>query len=92
LVQLANGLGNVPSTKAALHSPDLKLPAQFNTFLKVFDNPNLANNPASPNGGAYLKTVEDLGSSWQSGQVKDLHSAFAQADKTIDDAKALGGN
>ncbi|MFI9384088.1 ABC transporter substrate-binding protein [Kutzneria sp. NPDC052558] len=92
LVQLANGLGNVPSTKAALHSPDLKLPAQFNTFLKVFDNPNLANNPASPNGGAYLKTVEDLGSSWQSGTVKDLHAAFAQADKTIDDAKALGGN
>ncbi|GAA0652953.1 extracellular solute-binding protein [Kutzneria viridogrisea] len=92
LVQLANGLNNVPSTKDALHSPDLKLPPQFKTFLDIFDNPNLASNPASPNGGAYIKTVEDFANSWQSGKVTDLKGELAKVDKTIDDAKALGGN
>ena len=54
-MQLANCLNNVPTTTDALSSPDLKLPAQFDTFLKLYAGGKLQNNPPSPNGGAYIK-------------------------------------
>lgn len=89
LVQLANGLHNVPSTKDSLTSPDLDLGDHFQTFLDIFDNPNLQTNPGSPNGGAYTKSAADFANLWQSGDVDDLPGELAKLDKQIDDAKAL---
>lgn len=91
LVGMANGLHNVPSTKASLSSPKLALGDQFKTFLDVFADKNLQSNPASTIGDQYLKFVSDFGNSWQSGQVGDLAGGLANLDKQIDDAKALGG-
>ena len=90
LVDLANGLHNVPSTKTALSSPDLKLGDQFKPFLDAFANKNLTSNPASTIGDQYLKIVSDFGVSWQTGQVPDLGAGLTGLDKQIDDAKALG--
>ena len=89
-VALANGLNNVPTINSALTSPDLKLPAQFKTFLTIAANPHLESNPGSPNGGAYIKNATDLFNSWQSGTVSDLPAELSKLDKSIDDAKALG--
>jgi multiple sugar transport system substrate-binding protein len=90
LVDLANGLHNVPSTKTSLGSSKLALGEQFKSFLDVFANKNLASNPASNIGDQYLKIVSDFGVSWQSGQVSDLNAGLSTLDKQIDDAKALG--
>jgi multiple sugar transport system substrate-binding protein len=90
LVDLANGLHNVPSTKTSLTSTRLALGEQFKPFLEVFANKNLASNPASNIGDQYLKLVSDFGSSWQSGTVTDLSGGLTALDKQIDDAKALG--
>ena len=36
VVEYANLFGNVPTTKAAAASPDLKFPAEFQTFLDIY--------------------------------------------------------
>jgi len=90
LVDMANGLHNVPSTKTSLSSPKLALGDQFKPFLDVFANKNLATNPASNIGDQYLKLVSDFGTAWQSGTVPDLTAGLTALDKQIDDAKALG--
>ncbi|MGW5645126.1 extracellular solute-binding protein [Saccharopolyspora sp. NPDC003752] len=91
LVDLANGLKNVPTTTAALHDPRLESSEQYQTFLDLFDNPQLVASPPSPNGGAYMKSTEDFSVKWQSGQVTDLGGALRELDAQIDAAKALGG-
>ena len=45
LVKLANGLGNVPTTKARAASPDLVMPPQMKTFIDVWNNPNSVYSP-----------------------------------------------
>jgi multiple sugar transport system substrate-binding protein len=90
LVQLANLLGNVPTTKDALTSPDLKLPAQFGTFLKLSAGGKLENNPPSPNGGAYIKVMEDFDLKYVHGGTNDLSGGLQQAAKQIDADNALG--
>jgi multiple sugar transport system substrate-binding protein len=90
LVQLANLLGNVPTTKAALSSPDLQLPAQFDTFLKLSAGGKLQNNPPSPNGGAYIKVLQDFDLKYVSGGTNDLKGGLSQAAKQIDADNQLG--
>jgi multiple sugar transport system substrate-binding protein len=90
LVQLANLLGNVPTTADALRSPDLKLPAQFDTFLKLSAGGKLQNNPPSPNGGAYIKVMEDFDLKYVTGGTNDLQGGLQQAAKQIDADNQLG--
>jgi len=89
IVKLANGLGNVPTTKDALSSPDLKLPAQFGTFLKVMADDHSMTTPPSPVGAGYQQTFNDFWNKWQSGQVSNLQAGLKTVDKQIDDAIAL---
>ncbi|MCP2164753.1 ABC transporter substrate-binding protein [Goodfellowiella coeruleoviolacea] len=91
VVNLANGLHNVPTTRAASTSPDLKLPEQFGPFLEVFASPYLASTPTSTIGDQYIKFTEDFANSWQTGQVTDLAAGLAQLDDQINQAKQLGG-
>ncbi|WP_344677989.1 ABC transporter substrate-binding protein [Saccharopolyspora taberi] len=91
LVELANGLNNVPTTREALHDPRLERSPQYQTFLDLFDGAKLVPSPASPNGSAYMKSTEDFMVKWQSGQVSDLGPALRELDAQIDAAKSMGG-
>lgn len=90
LVRLANTFGNVPSTFDSVRSPELETSEQFQTFIDIFNNPHAASSPASPNGPAYIKSVEDFFQAWQTGAVDDLQGGLAELDRSIDAAKSLG--
>lgn len=89
VVKLANGLGNVPTTKDALASPDLKLPPQFGTFLQVMASPHSDTTPPSPVGAGYQQTFNDYWTKYQSGQGGDLDAGLQKVDKTINAAVNL---
>ncbi|MEV1063463.1 ABC transporter substrate-binding protein [Streptomyces sp. NPDC050263] len=84
VVGFSNAIHNVPSTLAALKSPDLKYDPRFKTFLDIAANPNSTSSPASINGGVYLTTVQQLGYDYESGKVTDLKSGLAKAAAQID--------
>ncbi|MEZ0065761.1 multiple sugar transport system substrate-binding protein [Streptacidiphilus sp. MAP12-20] len=84
LVSFANAISNVPSTYAALKDPTLDHSAAFQTFLDVAANPNSNTTPATPNGGAYLVTFQNLGYKYESGQVTDLNAALKSTAAQID--------
>ena len=90
MVKLANGVKNVPTTVAALKSPDLTTDANYKTFLDIFNNANSATTPASPNGGAYQNTFQDFVIKWQEGKVPDLAAGLKDVDKEINSALLLG--
>ena len=89
IVKLSNGLKNVPTTKAALASPDLEITDQFATFLKIVADPHSGTTPPSPNGAGYQQSFEDFWHQYQSGDVPDLTSGLKDIDQQIDDATAL---
>ncbi len=92
LVTFANGLGNVPSTIPALSSPNLRLPAQFKTFLDVFKNPNSTTIPSTINGGDFVVKFQSfVQDQWEPGKVPDLHQGLTGLDKKINDALQLAG-
>ena len=74
VVNFANAIHNVPSTKAALASPDVDQDPSFQTFIKIAQNPNSNTTPASPNGGAYQLTLQNLGYDYESGKQTDLQA------------------
>jgi multiple sugar transport system substrate-binding protein len=88
VVTFANAIDNVPSTFAALQSPDLKLPATFKTFLDVANNPNSNTQPATADGDGYVTTLQQLGIAFQSGKTTDLAAGFKAADATVNAALA----
>ncbi|KOV65005.1 sugar ABC transporter substrate-binding protein [Streptomyces sp. MMG1121] len=91
VVGFSNDLHNVPSTLAALKSPQLKYDPRFKTFLDIAANANSTTTPASLNGGVYLVTIQQFGYDYESGKVKDLKSGLrktaAQIDTDIAQAK-----
>jgi ABC-type glycerol-3-phosphate transport system substrate-binding protein len=92
LVTFANGLGNVPSTIPALASPNLKLPAQFKTFLDVFKNPNSTTIPSTINGGDFVVKFQSfVQDQWEPGKVPDLQKGLQGLDKKVNDSLQLAG-
>lgn len=89
VVTLANGLGNVPTTKDALASPSLQLPSQFATFLSIMQNPKSSTTPPSPVGGGYQQTLQQFWNDWQSGKQTGLQAGLKNVDKQINDAISL---
>ena len=69
VVSFANAIHNVPSTLDALKSPDLDQSRGDKTFIEIAQNPDSNTTPASPNGGAYQVTLQDLGYDYESGKV-----------------------
>ena len=47
-------------------------------------NPNSNTTPASPNGGAYQLTLQNLGYAYESGKLTDLQAGLDDAAKQID--------
>ncbi|WP_329217448.1 ABC transporter substrate-binding protein [Streptomyces sp. NBC_01485] len=84
VVAFSNAIHNVPSTLAALKSPDLKYDPRFKTFLDIAANPNSTTSPASVNGGVYLTTIQQLGYDYESGKVTDLRAGLTKAGAQID--------
>ncbi|GGR65824.1 ABC transporter substrate-binding protein [Streptomyces humidus] len=84
VVAFSNAIHNVPSTLAALKSPDLKYDPRFKTFLDIAADPDSTTSPASVNGGVYLTTIQQLGYDYESGKVTDLRAGLEKAAAQID--------
>ena len=84
LAQFSNGIRNVPSTKAAAQSKELKPDANFATFTKIFANPKSQTTPITSAGAAYLDTFANYLAKWQSGSGTGLQAGLQNVDKQID--------
>jgi multiple sugar transport system substrate-binding protein len=84
VVSFANAIHNIPSTLDALKSPDLDQSEATKTFIEIAQNPNSNTTPASPNGGAYQVTLQDVGYSYESGKETDLQAGLDKAADQID--------
>ena len=84
VVDFANAIHNVPSTQEALASPDVDQDPAFQTFVQIAQNPFSTTTPASPNGGAYQLTLQDLGYQVESGKQTDIPTGLAKAAQQID--------
>jgi multiple sugar transport system substrate-binding protein len=84
LAQFSNGIRNVPSTRAAARSKELKPDPNFATFTKIFANPKSQTTPITSAGSAYLDTFANFLAKWQSGKVGRLQSGLQDVDKQID--------
>jgi multiple sugar transport system substrate-binding protein len=91
VVSFANAIHNIPSTNAALESPDLDKTEAVSVFIGIAQHPDSNTTPASLNGGAYQLTLQDLGYRFESGKETDLQSgldkAAAQIDTDVEQAK-----
>ena len=67
-----------------ISSPDVDQDPNFQAFLQIAADPNSNTTPASPNGGQYLVTLQDLGYDYESGKQTDLQAGLDEAAKQID--------
>ncbi|WP_145497293.1 ABC transporter substrate-binding protein [Streptomyces sp. CFMR 7] len=84
VVNFSNGIRNVPSTLAALKSPDLKFDPRFKTFLDIAQHPKSSTSDGAVNGAAYQLTIQDFGYQYEKGAVKDLRAGLEKTAKQID--------
>jgi multiple sugar transport system substrate-binding protein len=84
VVDFANAIHNVPSTLDALASPDVSQDPAMQTFIAIASNPASNTTPASPNGGAYQLTLQDVGYAYESGEQSDLAAGLSEAAEQID--------
>ncbi|MFE7461432.1 ABC transporter substrate-binding protein [Streptomyces sp. NPDC057554] len=84
VVNFSNGIRNVPSTLAALKSPDLKFDPRFRTFLDIAQHPESSTSDGAVNGAAYQLTLQDFGYQYEKGAVKDLQAGLEKTAKQID--------
>ncbi|WP_158848286.1 ABC transporter substrate-binding protein [Saccharothrix deserti] len=91
IVNLANGIKNIPSTKAALADPRLEVDENFKTFIDLATSGKLQGNPVTPIGDAHIKAIGDFATSWQAGKVPDLMAGLKEVDQQIDDQIAKSG-
>ena len=93
LAKFSNGIRNVPSTRTSAKSPELKPDPRFQTFIRIFNNPNSATAPITAAGNANLTLVGRFTVKWQAGKVKNLHDGLKKLDRQIDaqNAQASAG-
>ncbi|MEV0410931.1 ABC transporter substrate-binding protein [Streptomyces sp. NPDC050448] len=84
VVSFANAIHNVPSTLAALESPDLQVTPEFKTFLDIARHPKSNTTPAQADGGTYQLTFQDLAYAVEKGDVADIPAGLAKTDQQID--------
>ena len=83
---LSNGLRNVPTTdRRRPKSPDLKPDPNFETFLKIYANPNTATTPVTAAGSANQELFNTFVDKWQAGQRRATsQGGLEDVDKQID--------
>ncbi|REK84981.1 ABC transporter substrate-binding protein [Streptomyces inhibens] len=84
VVRFANDIHNVPSTKAALKSPELDADPTFRTFLDIAQNRHSVAMPPSINGGQYVTALMDFSYDVEAGKVHDLDKGLRGLDAQID--------
>jgi multiple sugar transport system substrate-binding protein len=84
VVDFANIIHNVPSTQDALASSDVDQDPNFQTFIDIASHPDSNTTPASPNGGAYQLTMQDLGYAFEKGKETDIDAGLSDAADQID--------
>jgi multiple sugar transport system substrate-binding protein len=84
--KFANGLGNIPTITSALSDPVLVHNPQFDTFLKIFANPNTATDPNTAIGSANQTMLQSFQSKFEDGSVPEsgLVSGLKGVDAQID--------
>ena len=88
LVYMANNVRNVPTTLAALESPDLDVTPQFQTFLDIFADPNSHYKKPSAIGASDQNNLQAFAGRWQVGKQTDLDGGLADAAQQINDQLA----
>lgn len=88
-VKLASELKNIPTTKEALASPDMKASPQFQTFLDIAKNPNSLATPSTVIGGANQTTMDAYWDKFQSGAGGDLLTGLKKVDSDINNQLSL---
>ena len=88
MVALSNGLRNVPTTASSAKSPDLKPDDRFETFVKMYGNPNTTTTPVTAAGSANQELFNSFVDKWQAGRVGDLQGGLDGVAKQIDDQLA----
>jgi multiple sugar transport system substrate-binding protein len=92
LATFSNGIRNVPSTRTAARSKELKPDKNFAVFTKIFTHPKSSTIPITPLGAAHLDTFQSFLAKWQSGKASDLAGGLKEVDKQIDaKMKRAGG-
>ena len=85
LVYMGNVIRNVPTTIAALQSPGLDAPPEFQTFLDIAQHPGSSFKQLTLLGEGdqtiFLQWLEK----WQAGRVPDLEAGLQQVSQQIDD-------
>ncbi|MET9319012.1 ABC transporter substrate-binding protein [Streptomyces sp. NPDC003038] len=84
VVAFANAIHNVPSTLAALESPNLQVTPEFKTFIDIARHPKSSTTPAQADGGTYQLTFQDFAYGVEKGDVTDLQAGLAKTDQQID--------
>ncbi len=88
MVYLGNVVKNIPTTLAALNSPDLKVPPTFQTFIDIYENPGSTYKGTTLIGSGDVDLFQRFLDNWQTGQVTDLQAGLQQTATEIDDAVA----
>ncbi len=85
IVRFAAGLGNVPTITSALSDPTLVSNAPFDTFLKIFANPNTATDPITAIGSANQEMLQSFQTKWEDGSISpsSLTTALQGVDSQI---------
>lgn len=81
---LANGLENIPSTKAALANPSVHTNANFNELLEIGANRYSESVPGNAAGTAPEDTVGEFLQEWEAGSVGNLADGLKSAASEID--------
>ncbi len=89
VVKLANGIKNVPTTKAALASPNLDLPPQFTTFLDIAGSPHAMSSDITRIGSTSQTIFETYWHTYEQGNGGDLEAGLTKVDQDIDNALAM---
>lgn len=84
VVDFANAIHNVPSTLAALESPELQVTPEFKTFIDIAKHPKSTTTPAQADGGTYQLTFTDFAYAVEKGDVADIPAGLAKTDQQID--------
>jgi multiple sugar transport system substrate-binding protein len=91
LAQFSNGIRNVPTTKAALKSPEIKPDPKFSTFIKIFANPKNSTTPITAVGSAFGTYFYNFIDKYQAAHVKDLMAGLRKVDQQTNAQLKQGG-
>jgi multiple sugar transport system substrate-binding protein len=86
LVYMTNIINNVPTTFAALESPDLQVSDQFRVFLDIFQNEHSDYVPTTIIGGELQDYIGNFAGEWQAGDTTDLQGGLQTAAEETDTA------